>query len=285
MDALVYAHNFARTTSVADDCIELAYDLDRERWPWLVLPAQHPVLIEKYQYFGAVTALLAAQHSDPSTFTALTKFTWECAELDDSEARATVGSCRPRSLAGQPGFELELRTGSGALVAATHGAGFAFTDFDVEAWRAASRAKALAANGSPPAAFASGEAVGLEKGDHSFLSLAREVEGVFVCDAYISTDRALHPGHRFHTGSGDHVNAGHLFDCSLQLAHLVLDPAAGLWCAGGSAEFLKFTELDVPFEVRLERRERHSAGFESVAIAFSQLGQDTARVTLRLRAS
>lgn len=275
MEALVYAHNFASVRSSSEGRLELEYDLDRERWPWLSLDPLHPVLIEKYQYFGVVTAVLAHKLVDSSTFTALTHFEWECDHITDQHVTRAVYV--DASEPGVPRFGLMLSSPEGGVLATTRGAGFAFTDRDVKAWRAASRAKALSAAVAPVDAFAPAEAVGLHHGGTSFLAPRRTVDGQAACRAVVHTDRAFHPAHEFHTGSGDHVNAGHLFDCALQFAHLV-GGAAGP-CMGGRAEFLRFVELDVPFEI--VRVEGAADDPDAVAMMFRQLDRDMAKIELR----
>ena len=86
-----YEHNFARVLRVAEDRVELGYDLDRRRWPWLALSPLHPVVIDKIQYFSAVTASLTTERMEPGTRTALTRLAWSCHPRAAGTRHATRG--------------------------------------------------------------------------------------------------------------------------------------------------------------------------------------------------
>ncbi|MEM7136018.1 MAG: hypothetical protein AAF500_05530 [Myxococcota bacterium] len=275
MEALVYPQNFAAVRSASGNRVDLEYDLDRDRWPWLSLEPRHPVLIEKYQYFGAVTAVLAQQLVDTSTFTALTQFEWACVGRGDRHA--TCGVYVDSSSPGAPRFELTLVGPDGVVLAKTEGSGFAFTDRDVGAWRSASRTKALAASVPGIDAFAAASEAGLPPDGASFLAPPETVDGKTSCRGVVQTNRAFHPAHPFHTGSGDHVNAGHLFDCALQFAHLL--GRATQPCTGGRAQFFRFVELDVPFEIVSLDATRTDANAASAL--FRQLDRDSAKIELQ----
>lgn len=279
MNAMVYEHSFAHATSLGEGRVELAYELDYDRWPWLSLPSHHPVLIEKYQYFGAVTAMLAVGQLDPAAFTALSQFEWQHRDL--SAELPTQGLCLQRSLGNQCDFRLSLHGQTGVLLAEARGSGVILNDRDVGAWRAKSRKAALAAGAAAPERFAPPASIGCGVEGVSFISTAQDLDGTLRCQAFVPTEGGFHPAHPFHTGSGDHVNAGQLFDCAFQLAHLAIGADEPLRCLGGSARFLRFVELDVPFEIALTDR-RDEAGTQELDFAFSQLGRDSARISLRV---
>lgn len=279
MEALVYPYNFARADRVEEGSVEIEYDLDEARWPWLALPPRHPVLIEKYQYFGAVTVALAQSFVEPSTFTALTAFDWECPEDQDPDP-ATRGVFVDSSTPDRPSFEMILCNSTGEHVATGRGSGFVFRGMNIDAWRAQSKERVRDSRAARLLSEADPESAGLGSDGTSFLSPAYTERGIATADGLITTDRGFHPNHPFHTGSGDHVNAGHLFDCALQFAHLVTRSEEALVCTGGSARFRQFTELDVPFGVQ-QVTTGEGAGARTVRMTFSQLGTPTAELELR----
>jgi len=273
--SLVYEHNFARVTKVEPERVELAYDLDHARWPWLALPAQHPVLIEKYQYFGVLSAVWALGVYDPKVQTALTQFEWTCLPIEDEPRLPTLGVCTPTTMNDAVGFDLTLGSEGQSLVT-SRGGGFAFTDRDFPAWRKRSREKALAAGGGQQIDLAPPEDVGLDAGGRSFVSRRdRDDDGPLV-RALVPTDGGFYPAHPFHTGSGDHVNAAQLFDCALQAAQLVCGEPRS--CRGGGAAFTRFVELDVPFELHVDEV-RGDKGL-AVQIRVRQLDRDCGQIRL-----
>ncbi|MGD8863915.1 MAG: hypothetical protein PVI30_28125, partial [Myxococcales bacterium] len=142
--AFAYSHNMARALSVDDGVVELAFDPDAGRWPWLALPPQHPVVFEKYHYFGSVTAAWAAGFADPRTHGALTRSQFELPPLDDVAGHATRGTVRFRDEGeGKRSFELTLRDDAGQVIASSRGMGHNFTDRDFRAFRKAARQKVL----------------------------------------------------------------------------------------------------------------------------------------------
>jgi hypothetical protein len=280
---LVYDHNLARVTTVAGTRVELAYDLDRERWPWLALPPHHPVLVEKYQYFSAVTASLATGPAVPPTFAALTRFRWSCTPAAWQGRYATRGLCEIRLGERELGYSLAVRDDDGRDLYRMSGEGFAFRDRDFPAWREKSRRAAQETAGERRIAPAPAPAVGLGPNGRSFVTPLTDVGGRLEATALVPTHGGFHPAHPFHTGSGDHVNAGHLFDCALQVVHLALGPErpARLACTGGEARFIRFVELDVPFTVALTGRARRRDEL-ALQLSMSQGGRDNAVISLEV---
>jgi len=272
-----YDHNPTRVVAVSDEPdglrVDLAFELDPDRWPWLALPPQHPVVIEKLQYFGGVTALLATRAVGEGQGSALTELVWSVGD-DVAEGHAQSGVCRLLgSLAdlarGVGRFELVLHDAAGVEVGRLTGAGVVFDAGDSAARRAASKAKARAAGAGDPPNFVDPESVGLPADGTSFLGPIDDGSA----RALVSTSRALHPAHPFHTGSGDHVNAGHLLDVVLQFAHLVMERPT-TWTAG-TARFGRFVELDVPFTLSLHER-RSGPDHEALVVAVHQLDRPCA---------
>ncbi len=262
---LAYDHNLARVTSIHGHRVELAFDLDHQRWPWLSLPPQHPVLLEKYQYFAAVTALMAQPGYDPTVYTALTRFSWRCPKLTTQQL-ATSGVCTFSAKNRQ--FELELSTPSQILVT-SRGEGAGFEDRDFLAWRQAARAKVLAQADDTAFELAPPE----KTASFPFVSLLEDRDGIRVSRARVTRQRGFWPVHPFHTGSGDHVNAGHLFDCVLQVAHLVA--GCPVECTGGEAAFHRFVELDAAFEIHVRKVDGGA-----MAVSIHQAGRECAVISL-----
>lgn len=281
--ALGYEHNFARVLRTGGDRVELGYDLDRRRWPWLALSPLHPVVIDKIQYFSAVTASLVMERMEPGTRSALTKLSWSCRARPGGTRHATQGVLEWWSGEHRGGYTLAVFDDAGHQNARIRGEGRSFADRDFAGWRAqAKRRTAQAVAGSPPP-VADPEAAGLGAGGLCFVSAPVAAASGTVLVARVGAADGFHPAHPFHTGTGDHVNAAHLFDCALQAAHLVWEPArTALVCSGGEAEFLRFVELDVPFELELRERPARNAGRGRLGFSIRQAGRENARVALDL---
>lgn len=264
-NSLAYERNFARVTSVTHDWVHLTFDTE-DAWPWLSLPARHPVLLEKYQYFGVLSAVWAAKLMDPTHLAALTEFRWRARA---SASAPSFGRCQvPRADRGER-YRLELygEPGDPGLPqAALWGTGVNLGAGDVRALRAASRAKALRRAANLPRPELEGA---------RFVTPPRAEGGRLHARGLVTSQEGFHPAHPFHTGSGDHVNAAQLFDCALQLASFVFEEEGlGERCASGAARFSRFVELDVPFETQTWIRER------TVETSFTQLGRANCRIEM-----
>jgi hypothetical protein len=131
------------------------------------------------------------------------------------------------------------------------------------------------------AEMAPASAVGVGARGRSFVTRLHETGGAPAVTAFVPAQGGFHPRHPFHTGSGDHVNAGHLFDCVLQAAHL-FHAGAPLVCTGGEARFTRFVELDVPFSITCCGREGVDAGVR-LEMGIAQAGRENALIVLDLR--
>ena len=251
-----YDRNFARVDAVHGETVDLTFDQDPDPWPWLALPATHPVVIEKIQYFAALTGFWALGRFVPEDNTALLGIGWEVERLDAGPIVA--GTFRSRDAF----FDITVRDPAGHTVGTIRGAGVALTGRDVPAWRAASRAKALAtAQECPRPSLDPGRFVGRPRPTPSGLML----------QGLVGSDTGFVPVHPYHTGSGDHVNVGHLADITLQAAEALefRDPRSG------EGQFQRFVELDVPFEVRV------TGDASAVEVTFTQLDRACATFAMR----
>lgn len=286
MTSLAYDHNLARVTALHPDRVELAFDLDHD-WPWLTLPPQHLVLLEKYQYFGSLTALWAMEIFEPGVFTALTGFEWTCPLAPPGAGYGVRGVCGKLEAGAGKAFTFDVFAADGTPLMTSRGAGVAFPNRDYKGWRAHAKQKAQAIHASRGAPtltdFAPVSAVGLGSDGISFVApLSQDDDGIYT-DALVTTETGFHPRHPFHTGSGDHVNAAHLFDCVMQAAHLVLDADKPLHCAAGRAEFTRYIELGIPFRIRLIGRQVTDAGHTELTCRLSQLGRDNTTISFALQ--
>ena len=285
--ALGYRHNFARIVRADEQRLEFGYDLDPQRWPWLALPPQHPVVLDKVQYFSAVTGSLAASRLEPGTRSALTKLGWSCTPRPGGARHAVRGVLEPWVGEQRAGYELTLFDDQGRENARIRGEGAAFADRDFAAWRAKSKREAAAAAAAQQVLpRADPVAAGLGPAGRSLVSAPLARDGARGVLAQVGAANGFHPAHPFHTGTGDHVNAAHLLDCALQAAHLLWDPAGtALRCTGGEAEFLRFVELEAAFELWLEACEPRAAGRARLRFAIGQAGRENARIRLELEAT
>jgi hypothetical protein len=241
------------------------------------------VLVEKYQYFSAVTAGGIA-NPDSTTATALTQFRWTCAPEAGRSGHATSGACELWKRDEALGFSLIIHDAARRPVYRASGEGFEFSDRDFPAWRERSRQATRAAAGTVAIDTAPASAVGVGPQGRSFVTPVQQAGGMPTVTALVPTRDGFHPRHPFHTGSGDHVNAGHLVDCVLQAAHLVhTRGGVGLVCTGGEAQFSRFVELNVPFTIAIRRLERTEDAGLRMETVLAQAGRENARIMLDLR--
>lgn len=278
-NASTYRENFAQVLACTGKRVELSYNLDSQVWPWLALPPHHPVLVEKYQYFGTVTASWAMQLFTPETYTALTRFYWQCTPAAFSGKYATHGVCNTQNGEAGLGFSLDVGTADGCVMFRSGGEGFAFEDRDYRDFRARARSAVAAANHAISVQVAAPEMLGLGPGAQAFVGPSTRPECVHAC---VTKQGGFVPVHAFHTGSGDHVNAAQLLDCALQAAHWFIGEGQPwqrpLLCQGGEAGFQRYVELDVPFTISLVELEADL----NVHLKVSQAGKDNAVIALKL---
>lgn len=284
-----YAHNFARVIDVDDKRVELGFDLDPERWPWLMLPAQHPVRVEQYQFFGSVTALRQCLPDTPGRFSALTRYQWSCPEqTDEPQTRAL---CEVFTDEKKLGFSIQTYTDARQHAVSMSGEGVYFVARDFKAWRQRSRASVLEAAGSAAIRTAAAELLGLLPGAAAFVSDPSLKEGRCCFNARVGHDEGFHPTHLFHTGSGDHVNAAQQLDCALQACHRLAAREQGdrptelMRCVAGQMRFLKFVELDAPFTlICTEQEGAKIGGGGRIGFRVEQAGEHNADLVLEFAA-
>lgn len=278
-NALTYKHNLAHVLKATDSVVDLGFDWRPDLWPWLALPPAHPVVVEKYQYFATMTASWAMGTFSPETYTALTMFEWHCGEAALGRNYPSRARCENWTETGAMGFKLSVSDDQGRNMFHSRGQGFAFRDRDFQQWREKSRRSALQARHVLEVDTIDPELAGLGPDGCSFVTAVIDRVGKPAVHARVPSQGGFYPQHPFHTGSGDHVNAAQLLDCALQAVH-VFSGEAQPWaqprlCIGGQAQFQRYVELDVPFEITLDE-----ALGDQAQLRFSQAGRDN--VVLRL---
>ncbi len=281
-NALTYTDNLARVVHATDTLVDLSFDWRPDLWPWLSLPPSHPVLVEKYQYFATMTASWAMGTFSPETYTALTMFEWQCSALALGQRYPTHARYENWTENGDMGFTLTVTDEQGQTLYSTRGQGFAFRDRDFQQWREKSRRSAQQARHVLQVEPVDPGKAGLGPQGHSFVTEVVDRVGKPTVYARVPKHGGFYPEHPFHTGSGDHVNAAQLLDCALQAVHVFAGDGK-LWtqpmlCTGGQAQFRRYVELDVPFEITLDAL--HS---DSADLHLSQAGRDNVLLSLTLQ--
>ncbi len=245
---------------LAQDATHCALDFDPDpaRWPWLDLPCWHPVVCEKYAYFSGVTAGMEVGTISATSFTALTGMDWSYRGAQTAQSAPTHAICESRVEAQQAGYSVCTRDATDRVVHEISGKGVIFRTRDFENWRQQRKQADAEDLPRPDFEFATAAVTGCRSGDEVLISdLVDDPEqGTLRCLAWLDADHGFHPGHPYHTGSRDHVNAAQLLDCAYQASHLVLAQQSDwqtltppLYCTGGKARFKNYVELQRDFEL------------------------------------
>ncbi len=279
MAALGAERNFAQVKAAKADRVELRFDLDPQRWAFLQLPSDHPIVIEEFGYFAAVTASWAIGLMEPGQHSALTRMEWrnQPARFDGEHACSGTARFQPDDIS-----HFELFGADGRKTADLRNRGFIFAPGDFEAARAAAKARLAAARIKASAfCFAATDAVGLTGDRPSFVGAPRGRDPGPRVAALVTRDD-FYPQHPDIEGSGDHVNAAHLLECCMQAAHLMMRPQGRLRCHGGSAEFRRFVELDVPFDIAVAAPAQAGRAVSDAEFTIQQADRTNAVIRLKL---
>lgn len=223
-----------------DGSVALTCSADRGDWPWLALDPHHPIVVQTVAFWASVEAGLAKESWDPDQWTALTRIEWQCGTPGSGHAHH--GLVDYYDDAGRQRFRITLFDVDGRLVYRMSGTGVVFRTRDFEGWRATAK-EAVASTG--PFVFADDAAVHAPVAGGSFLEAGQHSR------ALVTAANGLPPGHPYMSGSGDHVNAGHLAEALRQYAALAMGMGAVL-PRGGAMRFLRYVELGVPFGLTCE---------------------------------
>ncbi len=268
-------HEFTRDHKVAKDgTVTFSCSYDIGIWPWLALNPHHPIVIQTINYWASVEAAKARGTLDLSQWTALTQSDWHCGERGSGPL--SHGRAETQNDGDVEGYKLTLYDQNDALVVQMSGKGVVFRNRDFEAWRAS--AKRQLAKAPKPANFeyAAAASVGVGTQKESLISPLRARDEPSV-QALITRENGLMPGHPYHSGSGDHVNANHLADVALQFATALHRQPVTV--EAGKMQFNRFIELDYPFEIVLDDDQQTE---EMIVMRISQADRQCAHIAMTI---
>lgn len=265
--ANVPTHHFTHSHIVSDDgTVAFKCATDVIEWPWLALPVCNPIVVQSLNYFASVEAGLARGTYDPTKWTALTEMAWVC---DGPESGPAVHGVAETNLRDElPYFKLKFFDENDAQILSMTGKGVVFRTRDFEGWREKAKQNMTAPADVSDFQFAPAGAVSVGTQCESYVSPIRPGDAV-TADGLITKASGFMPGHPYHSGSGDHVNANHLADVGCQFACLVTEDAS-LRCLQGEVTFARYVELGRPFEITLTD---HAHAENRLSIAVHQAGR------------
>ncbi len=252
-----YKHNFVLNPEILDDS-HVRYDLDIniERWPWLKLAPDHPVLIGKHSFFIGIGCGFDLLKLPVQTASALTKVIWKNMPACLHQKHATRALAEISDEDDKFYYGCELLSADAQVMQTMQAWGVVFRKRDYGSWR--DRIKnALERTRPQDFNFASAETAGVNTSQECFVSPLHENRKGLSCFALIDARAGFVPLHPWHTGTGDHATASHLLDVAYQAAHMVghaqgwLSTSHTVHCMGGEALFKKYVELGTPFEITL----------------------------------
>jgi len=258
---------------LSDGTIAFLCDSDREKWPWLALPPTDPIVVQTINFYGASEASLVRGTADPNKWTALTHTEWTCGAFGCGHA--THGLAETYSDGAAERYRLTFFDAHGALVYRMSGAGVVFRTRNFESWRGETKQEIAPRRPSEEFDYAPCASVGRASGAEALVSPLRP-DGTSV-EALVTAANGFPPGHPYHSGSGDHVNATHLADIGQQFAYLVSGGKFAI-CKGGELTFLKYVELGRSCHLVLDRDATSDA-----EIAMSVIQADRTCATMILR--
>jgi len=265
--AFIHSPIFGDDGSIAFRCSS-----DTDRWPWLRLDPQHPILVQTINYWASIETAHLRGTIDPDKWSALTETEWSCGLK--GAGRPVRGVAELHGDEASPGYGLAFFDADDALVHRMTGTGVVFKTRDFEAWRDKARSKM----GVPPApedfVFAPAEAIGVVEQGWSFISPLID-EDIPSASGLITKANGFPPIHPYLSGSGDHVNSTHLVEAGRQFASL-LSGGKSLRIMGGEMRFTRYVELGYPFHVQLVDRSA-----DEISMMISQAEKPCTAITLR----
>lgn len=235
------SHSLLPDGAVAFRCAQ-----DRLAWPWLALPATHPLVLQSLNYWASVETGRTRGTLDPTKWSALTYSRWDCAPGVSGPITCGLADHPGDAFAGDtPAFRLTFFDSDGRFVCRLVGTGVVFRTRDFDRWRDRSRSEVRAQEHRADLVYAPPEALGVERPVECFVA-PLGADSPAASAALVTRANGLMPRHPYHGGSGDHVNANHLADVGFQFAHL-LHAGQTLHCTAGEMTFLSYVELDRVF--------------------------------------
>ncbi|WP_299196506.1 hypothetical protein [uncultured Erythrobacter sp.] len=250
---------------------------DSGEWPWLALPAQHPLVIQTQNFWCSVGATQAARTRDDSKWSALTWTDWV---LGDRDAGMAVRGVFERTGEGDKlDFCTRLFDAQDRLITRIRGKGVVFRTRNFESWRGKSKADVRSsAPDHSTFTYAPREALGLPEAEPPLLAPLEEVGGTLRSAALVTRENGLMPGHPYFSGSGDHVNAPHLAEIGRQAAYLVSEGEARTIAhtiTGAEMDMHRYIELGTRIDIAIER-----PSASSVELTVSQLERSCAKIAM-----
>lgn len=256
-----YKHQLlTNTRTLGTSRLRFELDSDAKRWPWLTLPAWHPALAGKLSFFTGIKAGEDLFALPTSMASAVTHIGWEN-HLPCLRGSPAVGGIIGTEQSEQRfRYDSEFQDADGQPQQTIRAEGVIFRQRDFGGWRRRMKQTMQAVDQMRPQDFGFAEpaSAGVDSGRECFVSPLHESRQGLACYALLDADSGFAPGHPWHTGTGDHVNAAQQLDICWQASHLI-GRAQGWWrpgqmyvCSGGQAAFRQYLELGAPIAVRLK---------------------------------
>lgn len=246
---------------------------DQSEWPWLALPAQHPIVIQTQNFWTSVGVTQAVGTRDDSKWSALTWTDWELGELD--AGTAAHGTFERTGTGDDLAFTTKLFDSADRLIVRISGKGVVFRNRNFEKWREGSKGDARERCAAPSDfQYASRALLGLSDKEPPLMSELSETGGVLSYEALITRENGLVPGHPYFSGSGDHVNAAHLSEIGRQTVSQ-LNGGAHIHILRGEMDMHRYVELGTAFSVTITEQ-----GDNHAKMAVAQLERSCALITM-----
>lgn len=269
--------SFSHDHVVLDDgAVAFKCSDDEEKWTWLKLHPANNIVVQMMNYWCSVETGSARGTLDPDKWSALTQCSWRTFALAPNASHATHGVALPSADETAPSFNMIFFGADGGPVYRLNGAGVVFQTRDFESWRAKAKAKAALLPDPDGFAPASPDRLGVETPIECLVSDVHDIDGAQSVEALVTKENGFAPGHPYHGGSGDHVNAGHLLDTAQQAAR-ILSGGRMTVCAGGEAAFRHYVELGRAFRIT----KAAEPAPDEIALTFHQGDQLCANVTMK----
>ena len=257
----------------ADGSVTFRCSQDVGTWPWLELPAWHPVAMQTINYWVSVEASAARGTFDRDKWSALIWMDW--GEVDFESGMPARGLLETTQVDDDLGFLIRLFDGDERQIYASRGKGVIFRNRDFEGWR--KKAKTKVAARSAPADFAYADPGALGIGPEEYPLISPLAKGSKIsAQALVTPENGLPPSSKYMSGSGDHVNATHLAEVGRQFVALLTENPQVRF-PSGEISFTRYVELNAPFSVTCEAHDE-----DRVVLAVEQDGKPCTTLELNL---
>ncbi|MEP3049838.1 MAG: hypothetical protein ABJP48_10225 [Erythrobacter sp.] len=258
-----------------DGSVRFGCSNDQHEWPWLNLPAQHPLVIQTQNFWTSVGATDALGTRDESKWSALTWTDWHLGEPQSGQA--VSGHFVPSGDEDEIAFSTTLFDAQDRLIVTMNGKGVIFRNRNFETWREGSKKQARKQT-TPPAGFAYATRAMLDLPPQEpplLAPLGIDDSGRLSTAALITKENGLIPGHPYFSGSGDHVNTPHLAEIGRQVVSL-LNQGRSPVINFGEMDMHRYIELGTAIDIVIDQHSECAAN-----LAIHQLGKSCATITMR----